>query len=183
MNFLSQLFGGQPGVVTGIPQGMGAAEASRLYSGAQSPNPAGFPPNFWANAPHTPDASGHSLLDHPDQFENGYLSGPEVNVHYDGVNPPTGQVYGLAGPTGFAGPSGFTGGLNPNVAQQPMSPGDKLKRAINGGLNGLQQGKTPAPDLPQMPGPSRGRGRAMVDQLLQSIGQRGNYLGRLGGTF
>lgn len=39
MGFLSQAFGGQPGVTSGIPQGMAANTASQLFSGAQSPYP------------------------------------------------------------------------------------------------------------------------------------------------
>lgn len=140
MNFLSQLFGGQPGVTTGIPQGMDAATASRLYSGPQSPYPTMAGPTGLA----------------------GPMGGGGLDIQGFAA-----EQYGKGGPQTFPG-------------RQP-SFGQRFGMNLGQALQGQQGGA--APQLPEMPQMSGGRGRTLIAELLQSIGGGGNYLGRLGGSF
>lgn len=132
MNFLSQLFGGQPGVTTGVPRGT-TAEQWFAQQGAQSP---------------------------------------------------------LAGPGGLAGPMGGNGlDIEGFAADQYGKP----NRQANGGPGGFlgnfgqamqQQGKGGPPTMPELPQiPQMHSAQGRLAEILASIGQRGNFLGRLGGTF
>lgn len=170
--------------------GLSSSAGNALGSLGMSGGAAGFPPNFWANAPHVPDATGHSMLDHPGQFENGYLSGTAFNIQDDGVNPPRGELIGLAGPSGFAGPVGTPGLGNPpeSASSNPGSWGQHFGASLGRSMQQQGQGNASSKEAPALPDtamrmmglPGARHSSAILQRLLASLGQGGNYLGRLG---
>jgi hypothetical protein len=116
------------GIGGGLPQNQGRIAGPGGLAGPVSGGQQ-LTPVPWATAPRTPDNSGHSLLDHPGQMENGVLSGDGVTVTGDGWKPDKRSTLGTVLDMLFGKPIFANRIRNKNIqgAMEDFDPRDPMK--------------------------------------------------------